>query len=557
MTYHSQPSKRYDMTETGRVTTSTEANTVKTEWHQAPWVRYLLESTPAILSLCERKQSSDSLQYDFAMTVKLPDGQVCHRWLRRTSYDDRNIRACLADLLRIYGETKSLPDTWVNDSPPAYLVKNVINLHKILHPDPAERTEASSEDDTSTGGWASAAWVMDLFNNEPSVVGLGELHTEGGGFNYDFAVAVKLLDGSLRYHLLTWTNFNYNTIKQLVHTLRTSIEDGIGMSSRWLESPLRRTTRLSVNRQSLGLAEPKPETELNDEDRAKELAEVFDEHGSKWLLLAFQTWPTLKLVGRRRNKSVSPNTYMFQMARVDQNLTGLHATWMKCPDMGKLNLRVKSRAEAHRWKAWDARELEDCRLIITRAEVFKYYEIEDRAQSDLDQARKMSLDELTTVGRFKLRMMATNMGLLGYAEGKILDSRDMAALIYEELHKKPTPEAVAADREERIAQGHERRTAKGDEEIQRAVVRVCVECGCSLKTNLVFGRSELGDGRICGECELKHEAEQGTERTVQESLVFARRKIYEQPLPKRNTRFDPRPGIDDVSLGGSGPNWED
>jgi hypothetical protein len=73
-----------------------------------------------------------------------------------------------------------------------------------------------------------------------------------------------------------------------------------------------------------------------------------------------------------------------------------------------------------------------------------------------------------------------------------------------------------------------------------------------LKTNLSFGRDE---GLVCGECELKAEAEQGTERTVQGSLVFTKRKVYLPPVLKP-TRFDPRPGIDDRGAWSS-PSWEE
>jgi len=225
---------------------------------------------------------------------------------------------------------------------------------------------------------------------------------------------------------------------------------------------------------------------------------------------------------------------------------------------------TKELSECNQLRSLFIIELEDCRLIITRADVFKYYGIEDKtdAQADFEWAKKLSYEELVMQGRFKLRVLAMGMGLMQNEADKEAftrsDNRAVATMLYGKLH--PKPEAVASDREERIAQGHERRTAKGDEEMKKQVAAStdecrCTSCGCSLVTNLQFRRSV---DKLCGECELKHEAEQGTERTVQESLVFARRKIYEQPsLPKRNTRFDPRPGIDDVGLGGSGPNWED
>lgn len=131
---------------------------------------------------------------------------------------------------------------------------------------------AAGRGDTGTGDWVRASWVKDLFNNEPLVVGLGEFLSEGGGFHYDFAVAVKLPDGSLRYYLLEWISFNYDIITHLVRTLFTSIEEGEAIWSRWLESPLRRTTCVIVNRQTLGLVEPKPEPKTVAADREEQIA---------------------------------------------------------------------------------------------------------------------------------------------------------------------------------------------------------------------------------------------------------------------------------------------
>lgn len=81
-------------------------------------------------------------------------------------------------------------------------------------------------------------------------------------------------------------------------------------------------------------------------------------------------------------------------------------------------------------------------------------------------------------------------------------------------------------------------------------VEGCTSCGASFYANLQFGR---GEEKLCGECELKHDEENGG-RVVKFEFVFKRRR---PPVRRRDPRFDPRPGIDDVGLGGAGPNWED
>ncbi len=82
------------------------------------------------------------------------------------------------------------------------------------------------------------------------------------------------------------------------------------------------------------------------------------------------------------------------------------------------------------------------------------------------------------------------------------------------------------------------------EEVVKPQASNCTTCGVSLATNKQFG---TGDGKLCGECELKHD-EAGSAAQA--------RKVYLQP-PKKSSKFDPRPGIDDQGLGFYSPAWED
>lgn len=348
---------------------------------------------------------------------------------------------------------------------------------------------ALSAGDTGTGDWSTAGWAEELFKEEPALVALSELHTEGGGFHFDFVVSAKLPTGQVRHHLLEWMSFFPEGIASLVHNLYEKYEDGGFIGTYWLEEfPTRRKLRGSLTRSRLGLAESTPAAPLTEAERDEEFGKVMDEHGN-WMIAAFQLYPTFTLFGKRKNVKVSPNTFLIE--RCSSTGDVVH-TYMKYPDLDKIKQRLKF--ERNRWKRSTGNEMDDLGLIFTRERVFAYY------------------------GKDK------------------------------SLQSKPTAESEAAVREERIAAGYERRTAKGDEEMKKG--NCCTECGVSFVTNLQFGR---GEEKFCGDCEANHDEANG-QRQVHLEFVFQRRRLL---VPKRNTRFDPRPGIDDVGLGGSGPNWED
>lgn len=223
----------------------------------------------------------------------------------------------------------------------------------------------------------------------------------------------------------------------------------------------------------------------------------------KWMLEVVQKYKYVKAIGKRAKVSVSPNTYLF----MSDTIHGVEmCTWMKYPTLEKFSYRAK--CEPRRWTRSTPASLAECGLVFTREEIFAFHGAVDVVPSKSMHARVTE-------------MRAPNVAM-------------------DDLYKK-----------QRVANGLEREQPPSA--AKALVEELCMECGCSLRTNLVFGNN-IG-GRNCGECELKAEVAQGTERTVQDSLVAARRKVYEKPV-KQVSKFDPRPGIDTPGAWET-PCWDD
>lgn len=355
---------------------------------------------------------------------------------------------------------------------------------------------------TSLRAWAKEAWVSDLFLEYSMLKSISE-RDAADGYSHAYVVTanVDLKDGGdVHYLIIRGEPFTKAEVAKLLDAL---LEDGPSPSSRWL-GEIRGVMGCTVDRAALKHGVEFPGYGLlSDKETAEELNEIMDKHGA-WMLGAMQTWPAISAYGRRGNKNVSPNTYLIELGGGADK--PVQATWMKYPDVEKIRRRIKS--ERHRWKPLSDHDLHDCRLIITRAMVFAHYKITDNAEA----SRLLNHNEPSTRGE------------------------------------------VDAMTEERIAQGYERRQPSKEERMARERAELaCDGCGCSLATNQVFGS---GEARHCGECELKGEAENGVERTVNLKIFFVGKQRRMLP-PKRSTKFDARPGIDDVGLGFSSPTWED
>jgi hypothetical protein len=350
-----------------------------------------------------------------------------------------------------------------------------------------------------SGGWMNEAWVKELFSLLPALDSLVQRADRHRSFAFDYAIVVKLDKQTFVHRLVERIDFNAFHCTQLVFECVGAHARGEAQTSRWLEgAPELFDVRFVVNRHTLGLPNPiDAERAAWSIDANKKL--VLDDH-RKWMANAFCTYPGLKTIAKAANTARSPTTFAL--------CTDTYHTWLKDPNESKVRFRMKTRRDAQRttpptdiWVAGPLPE-KDGQLVFTREDFTE--ELEEY------QLRKRQADQ---------------------------------------------------DREEAIAAGHERRQPERPlEELHDAIVdgmrgetkaESCTGCGCSLATNLQFGR---GDSKLCGECEVKHDEENG-ERRVQHELVMKRR-LYELPPPKKNTKFDPRPGIDDQG-GFSSPTYED
>lgn len=146
-----------------------------------------------------------------------------------------------------------------------------------------------------------------------------------------------------------------------------------------------------------------------------------------------------------------------------------------------------------------------------------------------------AVDALANRGRFHLRIIATRLGLMDTVEDRntfnIMELRQAAEFIHVKEKE---------DREKRIEQGYER----------RQLAKKCTECQADFATNLRFG-SGTAD-QLCGECAAKRDEAAGELKTG----VTVAREVQLEPARRSNTKFDPRPGIDDTG-GFSSPTWDE
>lgn len=361
-----------------------------------------------------------------------------------------------------------------------------------------------------TNSWVSAEWVKNLFYSNPMLVSLAE-RQPSGHFGYDFVMVVKV-PGGFRHRYIDHANFNYTDIRE---KLSSFVESYPELNSRWLEdTPSAAGMLVVVNRGRLGLSDA--ESTVIGEQKEKVLEENRD-----WMEPAFANYPGLTRIVKSANTRRSPTTFALCFNNGDP-----HHTWMKDPTFDRVRIRMKIprdglRASPPR-EIWVPGAGPAEGLEFTR-EDFAKTSNEAKEECAACGAHAVRGYGLTIRGNYERHMLCpkcscTDSALVEVAIVKRTGGATAAA--------EPAPQEVAPPAD------------------------CCTECGVSFEYNLQFGR---GDEKLCGECELKHDEENG-ERRVHLEFVFKRRR---PPVRKRNPRFDPRPGIDDVGLGGSGPNWED
>lgn len=363
--------------------------------------------------------------------------------------------------------------------------------------------------------WANESWISDLFLEYSMLKSITEREE---AYNYSHAYVITanvvLADGpaDVSYLIIKGEPFSKAEVAKRLDAL---LEDGPSPSSRWL-GEVRGRMGCTVDRAALKHGVDFPGYGiLSDAETAEEFAEVMDKHGA-WMLGAMQTWTAISAFGRRGNKSVSPNTYLIELD-VLRGANQTLSTWMKYPDVEKIRRRIK--LERHRWKPLSEHDRGDCRLIITREMVFYHYKIADKLVDEPASSRLANHNALSV-----------------------------------RSNNKPTRAEVDAMTEEATAKGHQRRQPPRDKYI---------EARNELVQKLVSNGHTVDDPEKAVAIAMLNEDQAGdawhpeVPTHTGRLLAGLTGELVVQRTPNRDSRFDPRPGIDDVGLGFSSPSYED
>lgn len=408
----------------------------------------------------------------------------------------------------------------------------------------------SASPSTAPKRWYEEEWVKDVFNEIPAVTSLGQL-PDYGSFHYDYFAVVRV--GDVFFHrLFTFDEFS---LKHINAQVRTLMEVFPNQDTRWLEGIVVTGGLVAViNRSKLGLEEPSACP--SPQEVQKQLA--LEEHG-EWMKETFDNLPGVKCIVKSSRVPRSPVTFAIV-------LDGWH-TWMKSPTYNRIRIRMKTPKHAQRstppHEIWTAGEVpaDQLGIMFTR--------------DDFPEAIP-TIAQLVQLGRFSLRMKASNLGMLALEEDKMdffaMSAEGQACAVYAELRR----QEVARQREERIAAGLERRTSKGESlnepskryadsvpPVAAASRDAYEEAHAELKQKLIAnGHRNVEDPEQAVAEAMAVENHAGdawkpSEPTYAGRLLAGLEGEVITKVVRHNPKFDPRPGIDDVGLGFSSPTWED
>lgn len=350
-----------------------------------------------------------------------------------------------------------------------------------------------------TSEWAS--WVRELFEEQPTLASIAERKERSTSFDFAFAVVVKVGPKKFVYRLVERLDFNKSNVRALIE----QSSEQASRSSYWLEGiPEPSDMKSIVNRSKLGIPEPDPMKVLP----TQAWHDVVQKHGL-WMWSTFRHYRVTKIY-KASNTAVSPLTFAFVL---DDGM----CTWMKDPDVSKIQLRMKRITNGTRPNGKPLWEQSNGDAPNGAGLVFTHVEVEEAL------VRLNILSEASIAG----------------------------------------VRAIDADRVRRVASGYERdqvanRPSRRYEEVPVAgelALDNCIKCGLDLRTNKSFVQVD-GTEKICGECTAKADP-----AYAQVTAVTRRRfKVYEVPPPPvriLHPKYDPRPGIDDQGLGFYSPTYED